>query len=165
MSSKRYHWWQAAAVGLLANAPTALGLTGRNSKPFYQDLDQPPGAPPAWAFGPAWTLNNVTTLWSNLRVANAPEGTPGRRAYLALEGVGWGLFAAFTPAFFGLRSPVLGAVDSVAFFGTTLASTAIATQIDKKAALALLPRLAWTGFASYLALGVARRNDDPLFDG
>ncbi|MDT7857297.1 hypothetical protein RQM47_11660 [Rubrivirga sp. S365] len=39
MSSKRYRWWQAAAVGLLANAPTALGLTGQNSKPFYQDLD------------------------------------------------------------------------------------------------------------------------------
>ena len=158
-------WWHAAAVAALANAPTALGFTGRDSEPVYQDLDQPPGAPPAWAFGPAWTVNNVATVYSNLRVANAPEETPGRRAYLALEGVGWALYAGFTPAFFGLRSPVLGAADTVAFFGTTAASAALAARIDKRAAIALLPRLAWTGFAAYLAVGIARRNRDPLLGG
>lgn len=63
----------------------------------------------------------MTTLWSNLRIANAPEGPPGRQAYLA-------------------------------------------SRVDRKAAFALFPRLVWTGFASYLALGIARLGADPPFD-
>ena len=75
----------------------------------------------------------MLTLWSNLRVANAPVGTPGRRASRRLEAASWGLFAAFSPLYFGLRSPVLGAADTV------------------------------LGLATYVSVSVARDNPDPLF--
>ena len=160
----RYRWWHAAAVGLAANAASALPAGYNGDEPFYDDYDKPPGSPPGWAFAPAWAFNNVTTLWSNLRVANLPAGTPGRRTALALEGVSWGAFSTFSSLYFGLRSPVLGAADTVVGFAATAASVAVTARLDRSAAWALVPRLAWLGLASYVSVGTALRNRDPLLD-
>ena len=158
--TKRYRWWHAAAVGLAANAASAAPAGYNGDEPFYNRLDTPPGSPPDWAFAPAWALNNLTTLWSNLRVANLPPNTPGRRTALALEATNWGLFASFSALYFGLRSPVLGAVNTVAGLGVTAASVAAAARLDRKAAWALGPRLAWLGLATYVSVGTALRNRD-----
>lgn len=156
----RYRWWHAAAFGLAANAASAAPFGYNGDEPFYNTLKKPPGSPPDWAFAPAWAVNNVTTLWSNLRVANLPAGTPGRRTALALEGASWGLFASFTGLYFGLRSPILGAVDTAAGLVTTAASVAVTARIDQKAAWALAPRLAWLGLATYVSVSVALKNRD-----
>lgn len=156
----RYRWWHAAAVGIAANAASAAPFGYNGDEPFYNDLDTPPGSPPDWAFAPAWAFNNLTALWSNLRVANLPVATPGRRTALALEGVNWGLFASFSALYFGLRSPVLGAVNTVAGLGLTAASVAVTAKIDRKAAWALAPRLAWLGLATYVSVATALRNRD-----
>ena len=161
-SEKRYRWWHAAALGLAANALSAAPAGYNGDEPFYNRLKKPPGSPPDWAFPPAWAFNNLTTLWSNLRVANLPQGTPGRRAALALEGASWGSFASFTALYFGLRSPVLGAVDTAVGFATTAASVAVTAKLDRKAAWALAPRLAWLGLATYVSVSVALRNPDSL---
>ena len=158
--AKRYRWWHAAAVGLAANAASAAPAGYNGNEPFYNNLHTPPGSPPDWAFAPAWAFNNLTTLWSNLRIANLPTGTPGRRMALALEGASWGLFASFSSLYFGLRSPVLGAVDTVTGFGATAASVAVTARLDRKAAWALVPRLLWLGYASYVSVGTALRNRD-----
>ena len=158
--AERYRWWHAAAVGLAANAASAAPAGYNGDEPFYNELDTPPGSPPDWAFAPAWAFNNLTTLWSNLRVANLAAGTPGRRTALALEGVNWGLFASFSGLYFGLRSPVLGAVNTVAGLGFTAASVAVTAKLDGKAAWALAPRLAWLGLATYVSVGTALRNPD-----
>ena len=158
--SKRYRWWHAAAVGLVANAASAAPAGYNGDEPFYNELDTPPGSPPDWAFAPAWAFNNLTTLWSNLRIANLPAGTPGRRTALALEGVSWGLFSSFSGLYFGLRSPVLGAVNTVAGLGVTAASVAVTAKLDRKAAWALAPRLAWLGLATYVSVATALRNRD-----
>ena len=160
----RYRWWHAAAVGAVANAASALPAGYNGDEPFYDAFDKPPGAPPGWAFAPVWAVNNLTTLWSNLRVANLPVGTPGRRIALGLEAASWGAFSAFTGLYFGLRSPVLGAADTVAGFATTAASVAVTARLDRRAAWALVPRLAWLGLASYVSVGTALRNRDPFLD-
>ena len=157
---RRYRWWHGAAVGLAANAASALPAGYNGDEPFYNSLDTPPGSPPDWAFAPAWAANNLATLWSNLRVANLPAGTPGRRTALALEGAHWGLFASFTSLYFGLRSPVLGAVNTVAGLGVTAASLAATARLDRRAGWALVPRLAWLGLATYVSVGTALRNRD-----
>lgn len=163
-STHRYRWWHAAAVGLGANALSALPFGYNGDEAFYNDLDTPPGSPPDWAFAPAWAFNNLTTLWSNLRVANLPASTPGRKTALALEGTTWGLFASFTGLYFGLRSPVLGAVNTAAGLATTAASAAITARLDRKAAWALTPRLAWLGLATYVSVSTALRNRDEFLD-
>ena len=163
LARPRYRWWHAAAVGLAANAVSALPFGYNGDEPFYNALRKPRLSPPDWAFAPAWAVNNALTLWSNLRVATLPAETPGRTTALALEGVSWGLFSAFTSLYFGLRSPVLGAADTVAGLAVTAASVAVTARLDRPAAWALVPRLAWLGLATVVSVSVARTNPDPLF--
>ena len=131
--------------------------------PAAATASAPPLSPPDWAFAPAWGVLNVLTLWSNLRIANLPAATPGRRTALGLEGASWGLFSAFTGLYFGLRSPVLGAANTVAGLAATAASVAVTARLDRPAAWALAPRLAWLGLATYVSVAAARMNPDPFF--
>ena len=160
--TRRYRWWHAAAVGLTANAASILPAGFNGDPSFYNDLDTPAGAPPDWLFPPVWAFNNATTLWSNLRIANLPPGTPGRTTVLVLEGVDWALFASFSALYFGLRSPVLGAAVTVASLGATVGSIVVTARLDRRAAWALSPRLLWLAYASYVATVTAARNRDDL---
>ena len=159
---RRYRWYHAAAVGLLANAVSILPAGINGDEAFYNDLTTPAGSPPDWLFPPAWAFNNVTTLWANLRVANLPTGTPGRRTALLLEAGSWTAFAIFNTVYFGLRSPGLGAAVTVGGFALTAASFAATWRLDRGAALAIAPRLAWLGYATYVAVGTAVLNPDPV---
>lgn len=105
LAPPRYRWWHAAAVGGLANLLSAFPAGYNGDEQFYQDLRTPPGSPPSWLFAPAWAVLNGLTLWSNLRIANLPPGTPGRRAALTSEAASWTLFAAFSGLYFGLPAP------------------------------------------------------------
>ena len=54
------------------------------------------------------------------------------------------------PLFFGLKRPVEAMVDIVLLTGVTGYMTYIWGQVDVVAGWALVPYLAWLGFASYL---------------
>lgn len=152
-----YRWWHAAAIGMAANLSGSLPRSRGDDREFYASLPTPRLAPPGWLFGPVWAINNTLTLWSNLRVANLPEHTPGRRAVLASEAATWALFAAFSPLYFGLRSPALGAADTMAGLATTTHAVIATAKLDPRAAWALAPRLAWLTLASYVSVVTATR--------
>jgi benzodiazapine receptor len=153
----RWRWWHAAAVGVAANLVGSLPRTRADDREFYASLPTPAGAPPGWLFAPVWAINNTLTLWSNLRVANLPDGTPGRRTALGSEAVTWALFAAFSPLYFGRRSPALGAADTVCGLATTAHAVVVTARLDPPAAWALAPRLAWLALASYVSTVTAVR--------
>lgn len=164
-NNRRWRWWHAAMVGVAANAASALPAGYNGDSGYYEtQLRRPPGAPPGWVFAPVWALNNVLTLWSNLRVANleptSPAGQADRRAALKAEGAAWVLFAGFSALFFGAKSPILGAVDTVVGLGFTVRSVAKTRRLDRGATLALIPRLLWLAFASYVSVGTALRSHD-----
>lgn len=52
---------------------------------YFEALRQSIFAPPAWVFGPAWTINNLSAIWGLLRVLNKPVNSKGRTAYLVLQ--------------------------------------------------------------------------------
>ncbi|HZG89363.1 MAG TPA: TspO/MBR family protein [Pseudonocardia sp.] len=162
-AERRYDWRHAAAVGVLATVASALPAGYNGDEDYFDQLATPPGSPPGWAFAPVWAVNNALTLWSNLRVANLPEHTEGRRAALISEAASWTLFASFSGLYFGLRSPVLGAVDTAAGLATTVHGVVSTARVDRRAAWALVPRLLWLGFATYVSVGTALRNPDDLF--
>ena len=53
---------------------------------YFERLKQVKITPPSWAFGPAWLVNNIAVIWGTWQVLNKPRQTPGRTAYLALQG-------------------------------------------------------------------------------
>ena len=126
---------------------------------FYDAVKRPSWSPPRWVFVPILATFSAARIWGDLRLFRSRKR---KRALLALEAVSWASFAAFAPAFFGLRSPRLGFASSVAHAATTIASIALAPRVDGKAALALAPTAAWLGYALPLGAWIAARNADPF---
>ncbi len=162
---ERYRWWHALGFGLAANVVSGLG-TGRSAEDrgYYEGLKQAPFAPPSWAFGPAWALNNASVLWGNLRLLNLPNDAPERRRLLALQVIGWFLFSTFAFVYFRKRSPILAFVWTAGYWVLTIASIALSLKADRKdIALSQATLLAWLSLATPVAGYQAARNPDELF--
>lgn len=132
---------------------------------FYREQKQPKFAPPAWLFGPAWTINNISVIYGNLRALNMPEGTPGRDAYLKLQAASWVDYAIFTAACFGLRSNVNGAIVTISMFGLTISSlfVSIFRLKDTRIALSLATLFIWLTLASALSATITVWNRDDFY--
>ena len=79
-------WWQ---IALLSVAVSFLGkLTGGSDtgqqKLYTKQLKQAPWAPPAWLFGPAWTINNFFLLLG-LRRLYMNHDMPERKKLLLMQ--------------------------------------------------------------------------------
>lgn len=160
---RRLTWWQMA---LLTIVVTALGgLSGRRSKRserklYNKELKQAPWAPPAWVFGPAWTVNNFFVLQA-LRKLLAETGSH-RKKLMTLQMFMWIIFFSFNYIYFKRKSTVLAAIWSMTDAALAAASFTIALRRNKQLAWRYLPLLAWTGYASSLAGYQALENRDVL---
>ena len=164
---ERYLWWHALLFYGAASGVSGLA-TGRGAgdrkdyRSFYEGMEQAPFDPPGWAFGPAWALNNASTLWGNLRLLNAKDA-PDRRALLVLQGASWVLFFAFGYVYFRKRSPILALADTAAMWALTVASVAVSLKGGRKdVALSVGTLLAWLTLATPVASYQAVKNPDPL---
>lgn len=162
-SPRRFRWYHAVLIFIAANALSAAPAGYNGEEAFYNNFVQPAIAPPDWAFAPAWLFNNITSLYALWRIANRTLATPGRRTFIRLETANWVLFAIFSLLYFGLKSPVLGAVDTVFGLVATGLSLAVSYRIDRVAALNILPRFLWLLLATYVSAYVAFYNHDPFF--
>jgi translocator protein len=158
-----FHWWHALVIFLIANLVSALPVGYGGDKIFYNSFEQPQFSPPDWLFAPMWLFLNVTSLIALSIVANLPDRSIRRRTFLILEGVGWVLFAIFTTLYFWMRSPILGAVDTVAGLVVGFASLACCVGISQRAAFLILLRIIWLCLASYVSVYVAFHNADDFF--
>ncbi|HJT55052.1 MAG TPA: tryptophan-rich sensory protein [Ktedonobacteraceae bacterium] len=111
VSPPRWRWYHAVAFyvvvqimtfGLSGLVSVARGNRGRSLREaifgdvsYFRQLNQVKITPPSWAFGPAWFVNNVSVFWGIWQVLNKPRATPGRTAYLALQGASWIDFILF----------------------------------------------------------------------
>lgn len=164
MGQGRFRWWQGALILVAANIVSALpaGIGGDGA--FYNSFRQPAAAPPDWVFTPVWLALNVTSVIALHRIANLPPH-PRKRVFIASECLGWVLFAAFTTLYFLLRSPVLGAIDTVLGAMAAATSCLMAARIDRLAAVLVGLRAAWLLYAGYVSVWVALANPDPFLGG
>lgn len=163
VDGRPFQWWHAAIIFVVANAISVAPAGYNGEEAFYNNFVQPALAPPDWAFAPAWLFNNVTSLYALWRIANRPATTPGRDTFIRLEAVNWVLFAFFTLLYFGLKSPILGGVDTVLGLIATGLSLFVSCRIDRIAALNILPRFLWLILATYVSVYVALYNRDVFF--
>lgn len=138
----------AAALGAIASADAGV---------FYAELVRPSWAPPAWLFGPVWTV-----LYALMAVA---AWLVWRRRGFAGAGPALTLFIAQLAAnalwswlFFAQHSGALAFVDVLLLWGLLIATVFAFQRIHALAAALLYPYLAWTTFASALTFAVWRLN-------
>ena len=141
----------AGVVGICVVLGAAGGLiTAPQIQTWYTTLEKPGFTPPNWVFGPVWTLLYAlqgVAAWLIWRA-----GLDRRIVRLAL-----GLFAtqfvlniAWSPAFFGLESPILGLVVIVPLWFAIVATMAAFSRVYRRAAALLVPYLTWVTFATAL---------------
>jgi tryptophan-rich sensory protein len=125
---------------------------------FYSDLRQPAWAPPAWLFGPVWTLLYVMIVVSGWLYWRR-HGLGHNRLVMVLFGLQLAANALWSWLFFAWR------LGGYAFVDIVLLASCIAAIIvlflrdgSRAAAYLLLPYLAWVSFASVLNWWIWREN-------
>ncbi len=142
----------AAAAGVLASVDVPE---------FYASLNQPSWAPPAWLFGPAWTVLYILIAIAGWLVWR-PRGFAGAPFALSLFIVQMVFNALWTWLFFVWH---LGAWSfaEILFLWVLIASTiAVFWTHSRSAALLLVPYLMWVTFASALNYAMWTLNPEKL---
>jgi len=138
------------SIFTIANIPT-----------WYAGLAKPFFAPPNWVFGPVWT-----TLYFLMGVALYLIWQKGfvkpkslqvkKRAKLAIYvfSIQLALNVIWSYLFFGLRNPFLGLIEVILMWFSILATIILFWRVSKKAAIMLIPYIAWVTIATALNAGV-----------
>jgi len=124
---------------------------------WYAGLHKPAWNPPAWVFGPAWTLLYVlmaVAAWLVWREG----GWKRQRLPLGLFLLQWLLNALWTPLFFGLHRSGLAFVEIIFLWLVLAATLRLFWQVRKAAGVLLVPYLAWVTFAAMLNFTIWRFN-------
>ncbi len=142
----------------LTFAAAAIGSTASiESGVFYGQLARPVWAPPAWLFGPAWTILYIlmaVSAWLVWRVG----GFGPNRAALSLFVVQLTVNAVWTWIFFVWKQGALAFAEILVLWVLILWTILAFRRIRPLAGALLLPYLAWVTYASALTLAVWRLN-------
>ena len=151
--------WQCVAIFVVANVASILPAGFNGDEAFYLQLRMPWIAPPDWLFPPMWFFLNVTSLVALYRVSHA-EPSRSRILFIGSEMVGWVLFAVFSGLFFGLQSPVLGAINTGLGLVVAIFSVVVGWRSDRISAGLIALRVAWLLLATYVSSYIATHNAD-----
>ncbi len=124
---------------------------------WYASLSKPSWNPPAWVFGPAWTLLYImmaVAAWIVWREG----GWKAQRRSLGLFLLQWFLNALWTPLFFGMHRPDLAFAEIVVLWLALAMTLGSFWRVRKAAGVLLAPYLAWVTFAAALNFTLWRLN-------
>ena len=113
---------------------------------WYAGLAKPVFNPPAWLFGPVWTVLYVMIAVAGWRVwQRERSGLPMKLWWAQMV-----LNFLWTPAFFGAEQIGLALVVILLMLAAILAFIATARRLDRLAAWLFVPYAGWVTFASLL---------------
>ncbi|MEP7163007.1 MAG: TspO/MBR family protein [Candidatus Moraniibacteriota bacterium] len=129
-----------------------------DASPWYANLIKPAFAPPAWLFGPVWTVLYVGIAASF-----------GSVFYLFYQGKlsGWVALPfvlnlvfnlAFSPIQFRLQNNILAAIDILLVLGTLIWALIVIHPHAAWVSYINIPYLLWVSFATLLQLSVTWLN-------
>jgi tryptophan-rich sensory protein len=116
---------------------------------WYATLNKPSWNPPAWIFGPVWTLlylSMAIAVWWVWRQG----GWKHQSRALGLYVVQLVLNAIWTPLFFGLHRPGWAFVEILLLLAAVVATTRAFWKTSSFAGALLVPYVLWVSFASVL---------------
>ncbi|WP_313197385.1 TspO/MBR family protein [Rhizobium sp.] len=132
----------------------ALSSYANTPGEWYQSLQKPFFNPPDWVFAPVWAGLYVmigvalSTTWFD-------KNNTGRLIVFAIQGF---LNILWSPAFFGLQSPILGLVIIVPMLAFILLFILMSWQPNRQAAWLFVPYALWVAFATALNLSIVMLN-------
>jgi translocator protein len=123
---------------------------------WYAGLAKPWFTPPNWLFGPVWTVLYAAMAVAVWRIG-IPANTQQFRA-VVLFVVQLVLNGVWSPAFFGLESPLLGLVIIVPLAFVLSKTVTAFWRLDRAAGMLLVPYLLWVIYAVALNTGIYALN-------
>lgn len=156
--SKRQLWGGLAGwLGLCFFAATIGAFASVNAGDFYGRLIAPAWAPPAWLFGPVWTVLYALMGIAAWRVwRNHPW--PGAATALTLFVAQLAANALWTWIFFVWFEGALAFAEILMLWGMIVATILTFWRHDRIAAALMLPYLTWVSFAAALNFSLWRAN-------
>jgi tryptophan-rich sensory protein len=129
-----------------------------NAYTWYSALIKPSWAPPAWLFGPVWTV-----LYFLIVISYGYVGylffTKKISFWIVLPFILNLIFnLIFTPLQFGLQSNILAAVDILLVLGTLIWALVAIFPVAHWVTYINIPYLAWVSFATILQLTITFLN-------
>lgn len=140
-------------VTFLAPAAAAFAMPGE----WYAVLKKPAWNPPAWLFGPVWTVLYImmaVAAWLVWRRG----GWTAQRGPLRLYLGQLALNAAWSPLFFGLKMPGLAFAEILLLLAAIVVTALAFRRVSPAAAWLFVPYIAWVAFASFLNFTLWRLN-------
>jgi tryptophan-rich sensory protein len=144
---------------LLASFVTGAigGLASVNAAGFYGQLVKPTWAPPAWLFGPVWSVLFVlmgVAAWLVWR----EHGFGGAGAALKLYVAQLVANALWSWLFFAWHLGAVALAEIVVLWVLIAATIVMFWRLHRLAAVLLMPYLAWASFAAALNFALWRLN-------
>jgi benzodiazapine receptor len=121
---------------------------------WYAQLQKPAFAPPNWLFAPMWISLYLLMAVAAYLVWQKGLSSRGVRMALAVFLFQLLLNAIWSPAFFGLRSPLAGAVIIVLLWLLIALTIFLFWKISRPAAILLIPYILWVTLASALNISI-----------
>lgn len=133
------------------------GLASIDAPAFYAQLDKPFWAPPAWLFGPAWSVLYTlmaVAAWLLWRAVGWPRARGALWVYMAqlLANALWSWL------FFAWRHGAGAFAGAVVLWVLVAATLGVFRRVHRPSGLLLLPYLAWVSYAAALTWSVWQRN-------
>ena len=150
----------AGFVGLCL-AVGALGgwATSSSVADWYPTLNKPAWNPPAWVFGPVWTVLYVMMGVAAWLVWKQGKGSvKGSGPALGWFFVQLALNGLWSFLFFGARSPGLAFLEILLLWAALAMTIYAFFQRSKPAGLIMLPYIGWVSFAAFLNFSIWRLN-------
>ena len=129
-----------------------------NTASWYQLLIKPSWAPPAWVFGPVWTvLYGIIIATFGMVFWRVWSGQiPYSVAIPFVLNIIFNL--AFSPIQFGLQNNLLAAIDILAVLGTLIWALISIYPYMPLVTYVNIPYLVWVSFATILQLSITYLN-------
>lgn len=157
-------WRRLLLIVLLVMAVQLLGglLTSQSVHDWYPTLDKAPWNPPAWVFGPVWSLLYALMAWTGWRVWQCliRQGYPAPLRHPAMQAFfcQLGLNLLWSAVFFGLQAPVPALVVLVLLLMVVARMLQTFRTVDNAAFYSQISYALWLAFAATLNAAIIYLN-------
>jgi translocator protein len=146
------------AAALAAVAVATLGALITKLGSWYYQLRKPSWQPPDWLFGPAWTVIFACAALAAVIFWRRERDRRARRLVVGAFALNGSLNILWSLLFFRLERPDWSLYEVGFLWLSILALIVLIGRISNRAALLLVPYLAWVSFASVLNWKIVQLN-------